>query len=226
MQIFTVSDDCFELGLRSGAILFRDLKIESASSDLQAQLDVEAQRVGDRFESLVNVRAAPELTAGQDILRRVGVNPRRRPSSVQGLLQVAVRNGKLPDINNLVDSYNLVSVRSGCSLGAHDADVIALPVQLRLIRGDETFTPLGSTESREIPPGEFAYIDAKDRVLCRLDVLQADFSKVTTATRNVLLIVEGTSANDETMLRQAYSDCIDLVLEHCGGHAEIVAFPY
>ena len=225
METLIVSDECVTLGLRAGIILFRDVTVQSASDSLLSEIAAEVEQIRGRFPSVAEIRTAPELAPGQDILRRVGVNPRRQPSSVQNLLQMAVRRGALPTINNFVDSYNLISVRSGCSLGAHDLDRIALPVELRLLRGDESFTPLGSADSKSVTAGEFAYVDAQNRVLCRLDVLQADFSKVTVTTKNVFLIIEGTSAHAYESLKQAYTDCTDLILSECGGEAEIAAFP-
>ena len=74
-------------------------------------------------------------------------------------------------------------------------------------------------------PGEYGYVDAQDCVVCRLDILQADFSKVTTGTKNVLLIVEGTAGHEAVPLRAVFPDVIDLVQRDCGGTAEVVAFP-
>src|SRR5581483_8978878 len=126
-------------------------------------------------------------------------------------------------INNLVDAYNLVSLRTRCSLGAHDLDAIALPVSLRLLTGQESFTPLGETTSAAVAPGEYGYVDAAERLLCRLDVRQADFSKVVEHTRNVLLITEGTAEHDPEVLRRASEEVIELTTRYCGGTAEIVA---
>jgi DNA/RNA-binding domain of Phe-tRNA-synthetase-like protein len=122
-----------------------------------------------------------------------------------------------------VDAYNLVSLRSCCSLGAHDADRIALPVSLRLLTGTESFTPLGAAEPAPVTAGEFGYADAANRLLCRLDVVQADFSKVTEATVNALLIIEGTSAHPASVLQQTFVDVMEIVKRHCGGTGEIVA---
>ncbi len=112
-----------------------------------------------------------------------------------------------------------------CSLGAHDLDAIALPVSLRLLTGREAFTPLGETTPAAVVPGEYGYVDAADRLLCRLDVRQADFSKVTDRTRNVLLIVEGTAEHAPEVMRRAFAEAIELVTRYCGGTAEIVALP-
>jgi len=63
------------------------------------------------------IRALPEVVAFQELLRQVGVNPRREQPSVEKLLNFALKRGDLPAINSLVDAYNLVSIRSFCSLG-------------------------------------------------------------------------------------------------------------
>jgi len=223
--MFFVSDDCRSLGLRAGAVVFRDIHVVNRSPALTEAIHQEARIVQSRFEGPHAIRALPEVLAFRELLRRVGVNPRRDQPSVERLLGFTLKRGDLPDINSFVDAYNLVSIRSLCSLGAHDLDQIDMPVSLRLLAGDETFTPLGSDKPLRIQAGEFGYVDARSRVLCRLDVMQADFSKVTTATRNAILIVEGTTAHEDDHLRRTVEDAIGAVTEYCGGTAEVVAWP-
>jgi DNA/RNA-binding domain of Phe-tRNA-synthetase-like protein len=159
------------------------------------------------------------------VFRRVGVKPRKQPPSTEKLIRYALKRGDLPVINNLVDAYNLMSVRHLLSMGAHDLDRIELPVTLDRFRGDESFTPLGRDAPVAVRPGEFGYVDAARRVLCRLDVLQADFSKVTAETQNVLLIIEAATTVDRDSLRKACSETIELLERHCGGKGQIVSFP-
>jgi DNA/RNA-binding domain of Phe-tRNA-synthetase-like protein len=220
-----VHEDCVALGLRAGAIVFRDVHVAPSASDLRSQILQEVQEVRMRFAGLQDVRATPEVAGFREILRKVGVNPRKVQPSVERLIGFALKRGDLPAINNLVDAYNLVSVRSLCSLGAHDLDTISLPVTLRRLGGHESFTPLGGTAEEPVTGGEFGYVDSGQVVLCRLDVLQAEFSKVTTSSRNVLLIVEGTVGHSAQLLDQAVQDIIELVARHCGGTAEVVAYP-
>ena len=222
---FVVADECQRLGLRAGAIVFRNVRVVPAEAALRAAIVQEVEAIRTRFADAATVREAPEVVRFQELLREVGVNPRREQPSVERLLTFALKRGDLPAVNSLVDAYNLVSVRSLCSLGAHDLDRIALPVSLRLLTGRESFTPLGRDAPVPVTAGEYGYVDAQDRVLCRLDILQADFSKVTTATTNVLLIVEGTAEHPTDVLRQAVADVIAMVTAHCGGTAEVVAFP-
>jgi DNA/RNA-binding domain of Phe-tRNA-synthetase-like protein len=221
---FGVSEDCVRLGLRAGAVVFRNVRIAAAGPELRAEIAREVASVKARFPTPAEVRSAPEVVAFQELLRQVGVNPRREQPSVERLLSLALKRGDLPAINSLVDAYNLASVRTRCSLGAHDLDRLELPITLRLLTGQESFTPLGATTPVPVTAGEFGYVDGLNRVLCRLDLLQAEFSKVTEQAVNVVLIIEGTEANPPNA--QIFAEAIGLVTRYCGGTAEVVARPW
>jgi DNA/RNA-binding domain of Phe-tRNA-synthetase-like protein len=220
-----VSKECVEWGLRAGAIVFRDVRVGPASTELRAAMVREAAALRQRFPDAAAIRTAAEIEPFHAILRKVGANPRRDQNSVERLLLYAFKKGDLPVINGLVDAYNLASLRSGLSLGAHDLDRIAPPVTLRMLTGTESFLPLGAAEPAAVNAGEFGYVDGQQRLLCRLDVLQADFSKVTEATRNVLLIVEGTATHDTELVRRTIEAVMTEVTRECGGSADASAWP-
>jgi DNA/RNA-binding domain of Phe-tRNA-synthetase-like protein len=216
-----VSDACLQLGLRASGVVFRDVRIGPRGAALDEEIARETQACRGRFSGPGAIRALPEVIAFSDLLRRVGVNPKREQPSVKKLLGYVLKRGDLPCINSLVDAYNLVSVRTLCSLGAHDLDRFAPPATLRLLTGSESFTPLGSDKPVSVIPGEYAYVDARDRLLCQLDVLQAEFSKVTMQTVNALLIVEATARHAPGLMQRACDEAIELVTRHCGGTVEV-----
>ncbi|MFP6753104.1 MAG: phenylalanine--tRNA ligase beta subunit-related protein [Pirellulaceae bacterium] len=225
MNMFHVSAACQDLGLRAGAILYREVTIQPATAALRAEIDMAASAVGKQIETRSEIRQLPEIARLHQVLRDIGVKPRRHPPSNQKLLEYALKHGTLPAINNLVDAYNLVSLRTRASLGAHDAERISSPVELRFMTGKETFTPLGSSEPQAVVAGEFGYVDANHRLLCRLDSLQADFSKVSDSTRDVLVIAEFTTATPDQARRAAVELAMEVISQHCGGTAEVVAMP-
>lgn len=226
MNEFFVWELCRALGLRAGAIIFRGVTIADASIELRSQINDEVKRIRREYKNPAAIRSLPEIAKQYEILRNVGVKPRSHPPSTQKLLEFALKRGTLPAVNNLVDAYNLVSIRTKCSLGAHDLDRISVPVALRLFVGDESFRPLGSNDNQPVTRGEFGYVDAEQRVLCRLDSLQSDFSKVTAETTNVLLIVETTTVHESDRLECVFAETESIVLRQCGGTAEVVLRPF
>src|SRR5262245_35942368 len=209
-----VADDCLRLGLRAGAVVFRGVQVTAAPPELRAEIAREVGTIRERFADPAAVRATPEVASFAEVLKKVGVNPRRDQPSVERLLTFALKRGDLPTINSLVDAYNLVSVRTLCSLGAHDLDALTPPVTLRTLTGSESFTPLGGNTAVPVIAGEFGYVEAANRVLCRLDVLQADFSKVTAATRNALLIIEGTTVHTPEVFSQAFTEASERITRY------------
>ena len=225
MSTFAVSQDCFRLGLRAGALVLRNVRITESSPEQRKQIDDSAKQVGAQFATPGEIRSLPELVKLYEILRLVGVRPRSHPPSTQRLLEFAMKQGSLPVVNNLVDAYNLISLHTKCSLGAHDLDQLERPVELCLFRGDERFRPLGGGEETPVRQGEFGYVDAANRVICRLDSKQAEFSKVTENTTNVLLIIESTTVHGAEQIEKVFADTAAMVSCHCGGTAEVVALP-
>ena len=74
---FSVSPDCLQLGLRAGAILFRDVTVGEASSELQALIVQEVERIRTAYADPQALRSLPEVASFQEILRKIGVNPRK-----------------------------------------------------------------------------------------------------------------------------------------------------
>jgi DNA/RNA-binding domain of Phe-tRNA-synthetase-like protein len=225
MSSFLVSQDCLDLGLRAGAFVLEGIQVAPASQELRSKIDDEVQRIRSQFAGPAEIRSMAELVKLHEILRGVGVRPRSHPPSTQKLLESAWQRGEIPEVNNLVDAYNLASMITRCSLGAHDLDHLALPVELRLFRGSENFRPLGSEEDQPVNRGEFGYVDAEARVICRLDSLQADFSKVTNRTTRALLIIESTSVHDAERLEEDFAVTREVLDRFCDVKAEVVAFP-
>ena len=222
MDFFTVSPSCRKMGLHSRALLFRDVSIRPSPPDFPERVRQVAEDLRSRFPTPRSVRETARVVALHSIFRAVGINPRKLQPSCERLVQLALKRGAIPSINNLVDTCNLVSLRWICSLGAHDLDRLSPPVELRLLNGDETFVPLGSREPESFGPGEFGYVDAGNRLICRLDVRQAEFSKITSETTNMLLIVGATHALGAADVDRILAETLDRVTEACGGRGRIL----
>jgi DNA/RNA-binding domain of Phe-tRNA-synthetase-like protein len=112
------------------------------------------------------------------------------------LLKLIEKSGMLPNINKVVDCYNVVSAETMLSIGAHDLAHINGNIQFRYTDGTEKYTPLGKNETEKVAKGEYACLD-DEKILCRMDLKQCDETKVGENTKNFIVYVQGNSATSE-----------------------------
>jgi DNA/RNA-binding domain of Phe-tRNA-synthetase-like protein len=146
----------------------------------------------------------------------------KEAASPETLLRYCLSHKSAPKINLLVDIYNLVSLETRLALGAHDVDGINGDVHLRLLKGDETYRPLGSGTNRRSTPGEYAYLDDENEVICRLEVKQVEKTKVQLDTTDCFYIVQGSSATRRQDLDEAVDKLVTLTSRFCGGSAQVL----
>jgi DNA/RNA-binding domain of Phe-tRNA-synthetase-like protein len=213
---FTATADVEAVGLRGIYFLLTDVEIPRDGSRIddlvaQAEDEVRASWTPDRLAE------DPVLLGFQTLHDRVGRGGRKNVASPTSLIEALIAGGALPRVNVLVDLYNVISIKSRLALGAHDTARIDGNVTLRLTRGDEVFIPLGRDKPRGIGPGEYAYIDDANDVLCRMETRQVEKTKVTTDTTSCFYIVQGNDATELSYIESAAEDLIGLTQQHCGG---------
>lgn len=141
--------------------------------------------------------------------------------AVKNLVEIAKKSGKLPTINTVVDSYNLVSLDKLVIVGAHDLDKITGDIRVKIADGSELYIPLGNDKPMKIQKGEYVFVDNKV-VLCRLDVKQGEHTKVTTSTKNIFLYVQGNRYTPQEYIESAMKEIMDNIIKYCGGKARII----
>lgn len=145
------------------------------------------------------------------------------PAAPEKLLRTVRRNMDLAASSAAVDCYNLVSIKTLLSIGAHDCARFESPVALRRTSAADTFVPLGETTPREVV-GEYAYVEPQGRVICRLEVLQAEHSKVDVASRDIAFFLQGNAAQEGSQLLKGCWFLAELIETFCGGSAELVTY--
>jgi len=126
----------------------------------------------------------------------------------------------------LVDIHNLVSVETRLALGAHDDDKISGDVHLRMTSGGEKYVLLGSNTAKTVDENLYSYMDDENDVICFLEVMQAEKTKVTTDTTNCFYIVQGNSSVSDSHLKAATDRVIALTKRFCGGEEHMLHAPW
>jgi DNA/RNA-binding domain of Phe-tRNA-synthetase-like protein len=222
---FTVSPEVRALGVNNACFLLRDFQNRQSDEEFEA-IRREAIREVKHHWTRERLKTDPVLLGFRKLHEAVGRSNKKYIASTEKLLALLLATGDLPRVNLLVDIYNQVSVQTGLSLGSHDIEKVVGGIHLRLTEGTESFISMGETAPKPVGAGEYAYIDEADRILCRLEVRQADATKITFDTRNCILIIQGNAAVGEASLRRAADELMSLVKRFCGGREELIYAPW
>jgi len=222
---FSIAPEVLALGLSGVYLVIDGLENRATDSACDALLDAALPALRERYAAPEFIKTDPVLAGFRELHTRVGRSNRRFVASPEALLGRFQRTGALPRVNLLVDIYNLVSLKTRLALGAHDVAQIAGQVCLRLTDGSEGFHPLGADVPEPVFPGEYGYCDAANDVLCRMEVLQVEKTKVTEATTAAFYIVQGNMHTPPTALHAAAEELIALTTRFCGGTARLLYTP-
>ncbi|NDV81108.1 B3/4 domain-containing protein [Bacteroides sp. 51] len=91
-----------------------------------------------------DIKLQPAIAATRQAYKRCGKDPGRYRPSAEALRRRLMRGIPLYQIDNLVDLINLVSLRTGYSIGGFDADKIrGTHLELGIGKADEPFEAIG-----------------------------------------------------------------------------------
>jgi DNA/RNA-binding domain of Phe-tRNA-synthetase-like protein len=147
---------------------------------------------------------------------RIGRSAKKFPPAAESLIRLMQRTRRFPGINVAVDAYNITVCRSRLALGVHDLDRLTGTITFRLSPGGEPFRSVGGDAVRQTAPGDYLYADDA-RVLAWLDSKDSDDVKLSAATRNVLIVIQGTSETARDYTRAAIEDAAGRIVKFCGG---------
>lgn len=168
-------------------------------------------KIGDQ-----DITEHPVVAPWRDAYRQFGMKPSKYRSSIESLLRAA-RSGGVRSINPLVDMYNAISLRYLLPCGGEDLKTIQGDLRLTLADGNETFVALGSSENNPPQKGEVIYRDDLG-VICRaFNWREAERTKLTMTTTDVVLFMEALAYDQDQHLLAACGALVTLIERHLGG---------
>jgi DNA/RNA-binding domain of Phe-tRNA-synthetase-like protein len=154
--------------------------------------------------------------AYRDFFWKVKVDPTKTRPASEALMRRILRGNPLPTINTLVDAYNLGSVVTNIPFGAFDIDKMrGTPIMREAMAGEE-FLGIGMDKPIQLSGGE-AVIQDDDRLVAVYPYRDADHSKVTISTHNLLLLTCGVPGIGAEVLEKAEVVGVEYITRFCGG---------
>lgn len=110
--------------------------------DLWVKIDQETKRIR-RDLRIENIKHVPAIEATRNGYKRCGKDPNRYRPSAEQLNRRILQGKELYQISTLVDLVNLVSLKSGYSIGGFDADKIKGDLVYGIGEKDEVYKGIG-----------------------------------------------------------------------------------
>lgn len=126
-----------------GAAVYAEVSNTPFCEGLWQEIDTFTQELRAR-ETADSIKQQPAIAATREAYRRLGKDPSRYRPSAEALRRRLLRGLELYRIDTLVDLINLVSLRTGYSIGGFDADKIqGVDLCLGVGRAGEPFEGIG-----------------------------------------------------------------------------------
>jgi DNA/RNA-binding domain of Phe-tRNA-synthetase-like protein len=170
----------------------------------------------------IELAAIPEVAAWRAAYKGFGVKRTSYRSSAERLIKRVLAGQPLPEINALVDLYNMVSLETGLCLGCDDLDRTTGDLVFRFARPDDSFVDMGAEpdENPNDPPkdGEVVYADSR-QVLCRRWNWRQDArTAARPETRRAVLTAQSNGVGD---VEAAAARLAELIARECGAACRI-----
>ncbi len=126
-----------------GAAVYAEVTNTAFSKGLWEEIDAFTQELTATTQA-DDIKLQPAIAATREAYKRCGKDPSRYRPSAEALRRRLMRGLALYQIDTLVDLINLVSLRTGYSIGGFDADKIqGTNLELGIGRADEPFEGIG-----------------------------------------------------------------------------------
>ena len=194
-----------------GAAVYAEVSNTPFCEGLWQEIDTFTQELRAR-ETADSIKQQPAIAATREAYRRLGKDPSRYRPSAEALRRRLLRGLELYRIDTLVDLINLVSLRTGYSIGGFDADKIqGVDLCLGVGQAGEPFEGIGRG------PLNIEGLPVWRDTLGGIGTPTSDHerTKMDIGTRHILAIINGYDG-DENRLREAAEMTQELLRRYAG----------
>lgn len=129
----------------------------------------------------------------------LGIDPTKTRPSGEASLRRVLRGNDIPSISNVVDAYNLASLETIIPLSGFNQDLIVPPLEIRFSNEKDEFKGIGMHQPAK-PIDRVLLVADKRQILCIYPYRDANATKISDKTRNMLIIGYSATGIDKTQL--------------------------
>jgi DNA/RNA-binding domain of Phe-tRNA-synthetase-like protein len=198
------------------AVITCEVKNSETSTGLWDEIEAEIQRISSMY-TMEEINKRIEIAATRNAYKLLGKDPNRYRPSAEALCRRIVRGIPIYKVSTLVDIINLVSIRSGYSIGGFDISKIHGDVELGVGTKQDEFEAIGrgmlNVESLPI------YRDNTGGI--GTPTSDCERTKISDNTTQLLMIINGYSGNKG--LEDSVNHAHDLLIKYADlGFFEVI----
>lgn len=199
-----------------GAIMAHNLTISDLFlKEIQEKKIECVEKVNKKLKALGSVEAFECVHAWRNIFQMMGAST-SRISSIENIYRFVLENGRLFDVNPIVDLYNSISCFWGLPMAGYDIHKISdSSLELRPAKKGEIFKPLGLKQVEKTKNGEIVYAD-NEKILCRYwNNKDSDLTKITKDSKDILFIFDSSPEVKRLDLDCAVNMLANVIEDNC-----------
>ncbi len=207
-----------ELSVSVGII--NKVHIEKENDEIQKLKRTVYEEVKAKY-NIETLKTNSIVRSYRDFYWKLDIDPTKTRPSGEALLRRVLHGDELPRISTVVDAYNLASMKTVIPISGFDKEKLNVPLRVRFAENGEAFTGIGMSRSLALTDKMLILADKK-RILCIYPHRDADYTKITEETKNVLIVGYGAPGITEQMLREAVETTLSYVKLISGGEIEMI----
>jgi len=201
--------------LRVLLILIKGVRVEKRADDLEEFKKKVIKKVKEKH-TIDSLKDEPIIRTYRDFFWKIGIDPTKiRPAS-EALIRRVLQGKSLPQINTVVDAYNLASTSSGVPIAAFDYRSLEGNLLMRFARKDERFLGIGMKDPVILEGKEIVISDLK-KLIAIYPYRDSDETKIKEDTKDVLVMVCGAPGVGDDVLETAGNAVKEYITRFCGG---------
>ena len=181
----TIQNACQDLHL---AVISCEVRNPETSNSLWKEMETEIEHIRSRY-TLEEINKRPEIAATRKAYKVLGKDPNRYRPSAEALCRRIIRGIPIYKVSTLVDIINVVSIRSGFSIGGFDREKIQGDIELGVGTAQDDFEAIGRGELNV--EGLPLYRDTSGGI--GTPTSDHERTKISNDTTKLLLVVNGYS---------------------------------
>jgi len=197
----------------------KGVQIQKRGAELE-KFKVEVMRQVRNDYNLDSVKDHPTFRAYRDFFWSIKIDPTKIRPAAEALIRRILAGKPLPSINTLVDAYNLASIKSRIALATFDADKLEGDLLMRFAEEGEQFYGIGMKKPLILKGGEIVVSDDK-KLIAVYPYRDADNTKVTEETENIMMLVCGVPGIPKENLENASRVALEYITRFCDGEKGI-----